>query len=239
MSQTCWRVTGMSETTFRLRVKYAKDGRLRHLSHLEVVHSCERAARRAGLPYAVTQGFNPHMKVSFGPALPVGTAGLGEYMDLWLRSYVPSETAFEMLRGASAAGLAPLIVKYVPEREPSLGAALTIAKYRVDLEGGEALAEGLRGSFAAIVAEGVLAVEHKGKQKVFELASALPKGPDVRTSEGRTTVELAVRIGERGSLRPEALVRAAMSREALDGRIASVTRTELLVETEDSWRDPL
>lgn len=230
---------GVGETTFRLRVRFRKADRLRYLSHLEVVHSCERAARRAGLPYAVTQGFSPHMKLAFGPALPVGTAGLGEYLDLWLRSYVPSEQAFQALRSASAAGLAPVKVKYIAEREPSLGSALTIAKYEVVLEGGEALREGLRGSFSAIIAEGELAVDHKGKQKVFELASTLPKEPDVSTSGERTTVGLTVRIGERGSLRPEALVTAALTRGALDGRIASVTRTELLVEEDGSWRDPL
>ncbi|PKQ19803.1 MAG: hypothetical protein CVT66_08355 [Actinobacteria bacterium HGW-Actinobacteria-6] len=234
-----WRVSDVAESTFRLRVKYQKAGRLRHLSHLEVVHSCGRAARRAGLPYAVTQGFSPHMKVAFGPALPVGTAGLGEYLDLWLSSYVPSGEAFEALKAASAPGLAPVQVKYVAEREPSLGAALTIAKYEVVMEGGEVLAEGLTSSFAAIIAEGVLAVDHKGKPKVFELASALPKEPDVCTIKERTTVGLAVRIGERGSLRPEALVKAALTRGALDGRIMSVTRTELLVEQDGSWRDPL
>ncbi len=229
----------MADTTFRLRVRYGKTGRLRFLSHLEVVHGLERAARRAGLPYAVTKGFSPHMKISFGPALPVGTAGLGEYLDVWLRSYVASEDALALLVGASADGLAPEAVRYVPDREASLGAILTIAKYDVVLEGGPALPEGLRSSFAAIIAEGVLAVEHKGKQKIFELASTLPKEPVVSTDGGRTTVGLTVRIGERGSLRPEALVTAALTREALDGRIASVTRTELLVEEDGSWRAPL
>lgn len=180
------------------------------------------------------------MKVAFGPALPVGTAGLGEYLDLWLRSYVPSEKVLSALVGASAADLAPVQVGYVPERTASLGAALTIATYEVVVEGGDALPEELERSFRAIVAEGALAVEHKGKQKVFELATTLPKEPEVGTSAGRTAVEVTVRIGEQGSLRPEALVTAALARGASDGRIASVTRTGLFVEDEDgSWRDPL
>ena len=68
----------MSENLgFAMRVKYVKQGRLAYLSHLETIRSMERIIRRAALPYAVTEGFNPHMKVSFGPALPCGAAGLG------------------------------------------------------------------------------------------------------------------------------------------------------------------
>ncbi len=180
------------------------------------------------------------MRVAFGPALPVGTAGLGEYLDVWLRSYVPSEEALARLSGASPASLAPVRAWYVPEREASLGAALTIATYEVVVEGGVGLEKGLTGSLSAIIAGGVLAVEHKGKRKVFELASALPKEPVVSTIEGRAVVEMAVRIGEHGSLRPEALVTAALAHAAEDGRVVSVTRTGLLVEADDgSWCDPL
>lgn len=50
-------------TLFRLRVRYGKRDRLKYLGHLEVIHTIERIVRRAGLPYAVTQGFSPHMRV--------------------------------------------------------------------------------------------------------------------------------------------------------------------------------
>lgn len=59
---------------FRLRVRYGKRDRLKYLGHLEVIHTIERIVRRAGLPYAVTQGFSPHMRVGFSSALPVGSA---------------------------------------------------------------------------------------------------------------------------------------------------------------------
>ena len=49
---------------FRLRVRYGKRDRLKYLGHLEVIHTIERIVRRAGLPYAVTQGFSPHMRVA-------------------------------------------------------------------------------------------------------------------------------------------------------------------------------
>ena len=49
----------MSESMgFLMRIKYVKSGRLAFLSHLETIRSMERIIRRAGLPYAVTEGFN-------------------------------------------------------------------------------------------------------------------------------------------------------------------------------------
>lgn len=47
-----------NSTLFRLRVRYGKRDRLKYLGHLEVIHTIERIVRRAGLPYAVTQGFS-------------------------------------------------------------------------------------------------------------------------------------------------------------------------------------
>ena len=61
--------------TFRLRVSFVKQGRLAMLSHLELARALERAVRRAKLPYAVSNGFSPHMRIAFGAALPVGVGG--------------------------------------------------------------------------------------------------------------------------------------------------------------------
>ena len=191
------------------------------------------------MPYAVTHGFNPHMRISFGPALPVGTAGEHEYFDVWLLAHVPAAEARDRLAATLAANLAPVMARYVNDKEPSLSAALTVAVYDVGVEGESDLGQSLRSSLASVVADGSLVVEHKGKSKVFEFASTLLKEPDVRSSAGRVVVTVSVRIGDHGSLRPEALVRAALDRSASNGRILSVTRTDLLIEEHGSLRRPI
>ena len=121
---------------FRLRVCFGKTGRLRYLSHLECARACERAVRRAGLPYAVSQGFTPRMRMAFGPALPVGTAGEREYYDLVLRRFVDPAEAYEALRRASASDMMPRECAYVAPDGPSLGAVVRIAVYELSVEGG-------------------------------------------------------------------------------------------------------
>ena len=72
MQKLDWKVCAVANG-FLLRIKYVKRGPLAFLSHLETVRSIERIIRRANFPYAISEGFNPHMKIAFGAA-PTGKA---------------------------------------------------------------------------------------------------------------------------------------------------------------------
>jgi radical SAM-linked protein len=225
---------------FRLRVRYGKTGRLRWLSHLELIHSLERSIRRAGLSYAITHGFSPHMKAAFGPALPVGTAGENEYLDVWLTRYTDAHEVLSLLQASTPADLAPLEARYVADKEPSLTAAITIAKYVVDVVGKESSAEYVRTALNRVVGAGTLNVEHKGKTKVYDLARSLPEGVRVVDREDGCGVMLAVRMGPEGSLRPELLMREAFRTASLDAAVSHTTRTDTLIESDEGvWARPV
>ncbi|MDF1541653.1 MAG: TIGR03936 family radical SAM-associated protein [Anaerosomatales bacterium] len=229
----------MAAGEFRLRVCHAKSGRARFLSHLEVMRALERSSRRAALPYAVTKGFNPHMKAAFGPALPVGTAGEREYFDIWLTQPVPAAEALERLRRSTPGELGIREVRYVHEREPSLTAASTMARYEVAVGGEGVTAEGIAEALVTVIGEGRLEVERKGKTKVFDLARSLPEEVRVGSTGPPVIVEVTTRMGQEGSLRPDALLEEALSRAAVDGAVVSVTRTDILIEEEGVVRRPL
>lgn len=223
----------MASGGFRLRVIFCKAERLRWLSHLEVTRTLERGVRRAALPYAVTQGFNPHMRIAFGPALPVGTGGERESFDVWLTRYVPAGQALGMLQGALPAGLGPVDAVYVPASERSLSAGVHIGVYDVRVEGKEVSAELVQAALELIRSAGTLEVEHRRKTKVFDLARSLPKEPRARDSDAGVVVSLAVRMGPEGSLRPEVLLEAALSAAHVQGAVTKVTRTDTLAEVEE------
>jgi radical SAM-linked protein len=71
-------------TVQKLRVRYAKRGRLRFTSHRDFARAFERAIRRSGLPIAFSAGFNPHPKVSYAGAAPTGVASEAEYLEISL-----------------------------------------------------------------------------------------------------------------------------------------------------------
>lgn len=189
------------------------------------------------MPYAVTKGYTPRMKVAFGPALPVGTAGEREYLDLWLREYVPAPAALRRLAGATPEDLAPTEARYTRAAEPSLASALTIARYEAVVDG--VVAEELEAALGELTASGELAVEHKGKTKVFDLARSLPEEVRVKADGGRSVVTLTTRMGPEGSLRPEVLLSAAFDVAGIRDAPVSVTRTDVLMEEEGGWARPL
>jgi radical SAM-linked protein len=224
---------------FRLRIGYCKGGRARFLSHLEVMRALERSARRAQLAYAVTQGFNPRMKVAFGPALPVGTAGDREYLDIWLTEFSPVSDVLRDLIAVTPADLAPVDASYVGFREPSLSAAITIAEYRIEMDATEVDAKEFESALDAVVASGELRIEQQKKTKVYDLTKSLSKEPSVRVEKGRIVVSTTVRMGPEGAMRPDALIRAALMRAHMSGASVQVTRTDVFIESEDVLSRPL
>lgn len=68
----------------RLRLRYAKRGRLRFSSHRDFQRALERALRRAAVPMAYSAGFNPHPRISYANAAPTGAASEAEYIEIAL-----------------------------------------------------------------------------------------------------------------------------------------------------------
>jgi radical SAM family uncharacterized protein/radical SAM-linked protein len=71
---------GLPYSTYRIR--FAKVGRAAFLGHLDLVRLLARTLRRADLPLAMTRGFSPKPRISFGPALGLGVPSLGELVDV-------------------------------------------------------------------------------------------------------------------------------------------------------------
>ena len=244
---------------FRLRVRYAKRGRLRYLGHLELIHTIERCIRRAALPYAVSQGFSPHMRVGYTSALPVGTGSACEYYDVFLTELVPVPEAMNRLKAATPLDLVPEIAAYVDLRAPALTADITRLDYQIEL----AFKPGCAATTDE-VDKAVLAVRNKGelpylrgkKRKALDLTNLISWSQRC-DGEERIILDIATRCDNEGSIRPELLLAAADqalcgmdpgSREIVSStfqeleRIARyrLTRTAQLVEREGgAWESPL
>jgi radical SAM-linked protein len=80
----------------KLRVRYAKLGKIRFISHRDTARVWERVLRRADVPVASSEGFTPRPRVSFGLALPTGAESIAEYLDV------------ELVDGADPGDLEPL-----------------------------------------------------------------------------------------------------------------------------------
>ena len=89
----------------RLRVRYAKRGRMRFTSHRDFSRAFERAVFRARVPMAYSSGFNPHPRISYAGAAPTGTASEAEYLELALAEQVDPAAVLAALNEALPDGL--------------------------------------------------------------------------------------------------------------------------------------
>lgn len=119
----------MEDAASRLRIRFAKQGDLRLVSHHDLMRCLERVLRRAGLPMAHSQGFNPRPKYSFPSALALGIEGRREVLELELEEPMPPVEALRRLAEVAPPGLEFL------EAEPAPGRAARVeaVSYRVDL----------------------------------------------------------------------------------------------------------
>ena len=129
----------MSETyTQRMRVTFATDDTVKYVGHLDMARAWERAIRRARLPLAYTQGFNPQARLHFAAALPVGFTGQAELIDVFLDAVLEPADFLARLAPALPAGIRLIAATPVPREWPSLQAAVCAAHYRVEVETAEA-----------------------------------------------------------------------------------------------------
>lgn len=155
----------------KLRVHYAKRGRLRFSSHRDFQRAFERALRRAGVPVAFSAGFSPHPKVSYAGAAPTGVASEAEYLEVSVTHRVDPED----LRAALDAALPPgLDVLEVVEAGPgSLADRLEASVWEVRLPG--TTPEEARVGVAAFLQEPRVDVSRltKGGVRTFDARAAV------------------------------------------------------------------
>ncbi len=124
---------GKPVTTQHLLVRYAKRGKMRFASHLDVARAFERGVRRADLPIAYSTGFTPHPKISYAGGAPTGVASEAEYLSLTLTSPAEADDVRERLNAALPDGIDVIAVT---EDSGGLPASrLTASEWQVALPG--------------------------------------------------------------------------------------------------------
>jgi radical SAM-linked protein len=147
----------------RLRVRYAKRGRLRFTSHRDFSRAFERAVFRARVPMAYSSGFNPHPRISYAGAAPTGSASEAEYLEIALAERVDPDGIRDALVDALPDGLD--VLQVVESAGGSLADLLTASHWRIDTT---ASATDLEEAVQSFLAEGSVVVERMTKKGMRE-----------------------------------------------------------------------
>jgi radical SAM-linked protein len=117
----------------RLRLRYAKRGRLRFTSHRDFSRAFERAVFRARIPMAYSSGFNPHPRISYAGAAPTGSASEAEYLEIALAEELDPARAHADIDAALPPGLD--VLEVVPSSGGALADRLEASWWRLTIDG--------------------------------------------------------------------------------------------------------
>mgnify|MGYP003577211435 CR=1 FL=1 len=180
----------------RIRITFVKQGPLRYTGHLDLHKLWERAARRAQLPLAYSQGFHPQPKMNMAAALPLGFSSRCEVMDIKLEHDIPLDDLPTRLNHTLPSGLQVVGVKQVDDREPALQTQVAASEYEVTLT--EAVEHSdLKRKIDSVIQLKTIPRERRGK--MYDLRPLIEELK--LQSDGTIFMRLAAREGATG--RPE------------------------------------
>ena len=210
----------------RIRLQLKKGPEVRFISHLDLARTMERALRRARIPVALSQGFNPHPKISFASALAVGTTSEAEFVDIEIEDRLEPADFAHRLKDQLPSGLIVVEAREISGGAPSLMAEIDAALYIIEVTG-RFSAEELDRAIERFLARPEVRIHKETKSGpkevdirslILELSARSLPSPEKEGEDGnalragisprRAELHALLRSGGRGSLRPEDLVRA-------------------------------
>lgn len=193
----------------RLRIEFAVGERLKYISHLDLNRTWERAFRRAGLPLAYSQGFNPRPRFQIAAALPVGVSGRAEMLDVWVDKALQPEEVRQRLAPSLPAGLEVTDVAAVDLRAPSLQSRMRAADYRATVAGPETAAA-IRARVQALLAAPALLRQrqHKGRLQTYDLRPLIQSIQVDDHGEDEQILEMRLQASPQGAGRPDEVLDA-------------------------------
>jgi len=210
-------------TKNRLRLRWGKNEHYKYMSHLDNMRYIERAIRRANLPVAYSQGFNPTMKLSFGPPLPLGITSETELIEIILQTNLTSYM-IDNFKKTLVKGICFLEARPVFSKTKSFSSLLNRAIYTLPLESLEKDTEIIDKRIDLILSADNLEVSRTGKTEI-KTVDIRPGIFDLHIEND--LLEMTVGIGEACYVRPAEVVTAILQSNTDSIHIYNFHRREL------------
>lgn len=222
---------GRPRQLFAWRAEITKGEELRYVSHLDYANIFLRAFDRAKLPMAYSEGFNPHMKVSFASALSLGVTSASEYMDFELTKPLCQPEIFDRLQAELPPGVRLLKLREIKGRHKALMSEADEAIYTLHVPYAGTEKEALRVLAAYNAAPE--AVWHRvtpKKTRDIETKQYMKKPVTAVWTDGALDLTMDIAITPSGSVKPLEILTLLQQ----DYRLA-VKPAEALIERQGIW----
>ncbi len=192
---------------YKIIVKYSRHGAAKYISHLDMQRTFGRAVRRAQLPAEYSQGFNPHIVMSFASPLSVGYATNGDYLEIGLTSPVEEKRVREELDAVMPRDIRILDVHMAGEGAKKLMAQNYSACYFIHFHfENEQDCDKIKNAVHELMgAKAYPAVDRRGKE-----IDLRPLVLDMETSDGKS-ISMHLKNASDGALNPAVVATALMA----------------------------
>jgi len=209
----------------KVRIQFEKRGAIRFTSHKDVVRIFERAFAAAGVPVSFSEGFHPHMRMSFNLPLKTGWESLEEYMDVQLET--PMVDMGAAVNTKLPDGLRVTHVVAIDDRTPKLAVDIIAVELLVAMETEDAIAAGAPASGGNGV--DIAALAHAIKNRIISTPSAAGSEPgligaDVIQTEDAIRLRYKTTMDNGRIVSPDSLVAATIGDPATFRVPLKVTR---------------
>ncbi len=190
-----------SLTTYRVQIRKGEE--LAFLSHLEYFDVFRNALLRSKLPAAYSEGFNPHLKISFATALGVGVTSDCEYIDFVLLKNLDAETVMQKLNAQLPKGGEIVRIKKISAKSQALTALIDFARYEIFIPFDEdfGIAESAAKNFNSAQKIFYNRVTPK-KSREIEIKSLMAESVKVAQVDGVLKIKFGVKIKLDGTVKP-------------------------------------
>ena len=203
---------------------FEKGERIRHIGHLDIQRSVQRGLRRSGLPVAYSQGFNPHILVTFASALSTGACGKREIMDVTMEEDTDEDLFLQKMNRAMPPEMRLSEARAVDNRHPSLMNTLRAASYDLLIRE-ESTGERLTGAIPALLEKERIPAMRKTKTK---LAECDIKPLILSLSGEKNHIYATLVLNEKESCKPQMLLEALKNEAGMENEVRMlVTRLAL------------
>ena len=198
----------------KIRIKFAKQGVMRFIGHLDIMRYFQKAMRRAHIDIAFTEGFSPHMIMSFAAPLGVGLTSNGEYMDIEIRTPISSEDAIRQLNEVMVDGMKVLSFRQIEEGKAGKAMSLVAAAdYTVSFRPGYEPEGDWQSRLEEFIQKDSILVLKKTKKSEVE-TDIRPMIYQLSVKDDKVHMTLAT--GSAANLKPELVMSAFLKSEGLD-----------------------
>ena len=223
---------GSMTSTGLFRVAYCVEGPFRFLGHGDMMRLIHRALQVADIPVAMSQGFRPRPKVSFGPPLPSGVTSDAEYMDIHLNADV--DDLVDLINESLPEELRIVGVQRVEGKTESLSSLAHSAEYRMTIPHAVLAEEKLEAMLVDFGAKETFPVTRvqKGKERTVDLTKAM-RGAATHSGDEATDLNAILKLSdeEGNTANPKLVLSELLGLSAEEAAYVKVRRVEFYTES--------